>query len=124
MASLADRDIKPSVVNDQIGRLTFTDTLAAGIKHLVDSGAEFGTYNLTNDGESASWSDVAKLVYEARGKSADDVTPVSTEEYFAGKDGIAPRPLQSTVDLSKIKSTGFAPEDWRDRLNDYLQNSL
>ena len=124
MASLADRDIKPSVVNDQIGRLTFTDTLAAGIKHLVDSGAEFGTYNLTNDGESASWSDVAKLVYEARGKSADDVTPVSTEEYFAGKDGIAPRPLQSTVDLSKIKSTGFAPEDWRDRLNDYLQSSL
>jgi dTDP-4-dehydrorhamnose 3,5-epimerase len=124
MASLADRDIKPSVVNDQIGRLTFTDTLAAGIKHLVDSGAEFGTYNLTNDGESASWSDVAKLVYEARGKSADDVTPVSTEEYFAGKDGIAPRPLQSTVDLSKIKSAGFAPQDWRDRLNDYLQNSL
>ena len=30
MQDLAARDIKPSVVNDQIGRLTFTDTLAHG----------------------------------------------------------------------------------------------
>ena len=121
MASLADRDIKPSVVSDQIGRLTFTATLGAAIKHLVDSKAEYGTYNVTNDGDSVSWADIAKIVYESRGKSADDVTPVTTAEYYSGKEGIAPRPLQSTVDLSKLKATGYTPADWRDELNDYLQ---
>lgn len=121
MASLADRDIKPSVVDDQIGRLTFTSTLAAGIKHLVDSKAPYGTYNLTNEGDSVSWVDIAKIVYEARNKSVDDITPVSTEEYFAGKENIAPRPLQSTVDLSKIEATGYKPSDWRDELTEYLK---
>ena len=121
MKSLADRDIKPGVVSDQIGRLTFTDTLASGIQHLVDSGAKFGTYNLTNAGESASWADIAKVVYEKAGKSADDVTPVTTAEYYAGKEGIAPRPLQSTLSLDKITATGFTPKDWREALDDYWQ---
>ena len=123
MADLAERGIAPSVVDDQIGRLTFTDTLSHAIKHLIDSEAPYGTYNISNDGDSASWADIAKLVYEARGHSADEVTPVSTEEYYAGKDGIAPRPLQSTLDLAKLKSTGFEPEDWREKLKEYLEVS-
>lgn len=122
MKSLAERDIKPSVVSDQIGRLTFTEDLARGIKHLITTHAPFGTYNISNDGEPASWSDIAKEVYEQSGKSRDDVTPVTTDEYYAGKDGIAPRPLQSTLDLAKIKETGFAPRDWKQALQQYLAN--
>lgn len=122
MKSLAEKGVKPSVVNDQIGRLTFTKDLADGIKHLLDTKAGFGTYNLTNDGESASWADIAKLVYEHSGKSADDVTGVTTEKYYAGKQDIAPRPLQSTLNLDKIKATGFAPREWKQALNDYLDN--
>ncbi|MET1033683.1 MAG: bifunctional dTDP-4-dehydrorhamnose 3,5-epimerase family protein/NAD(P)-dependent oxidoreductase, partial [Arthrobacter sp.] len=59
MAALADRGAEPRVVEDQTGRLTFADTLAAGIAHLLDSGAPYGTYNLTNDGDALSWADVA-----------------------------------------------------------------
>lgn len=121
MKSLAERDIKPSVVSDQIGRLTFTADLAAGIKHLVDTNAPYGTYNLSNDGEPVSWADIAKATYELSGKPADDVTPVTTAEYYAGKEGIAPRPLQSTLDLTKLKATGFTPRDWRIALQDYLE---
>ncbi len=121
MKSLADKGIKPSVVNDQIGRPTFTEDLAAGIKHLVDVKAEPGTYNLTNEGKSTSWSDLAKLTYELNGHSADEVTGVTTEEYYQGKDNIAPRPLNSTLDLTKIKSTGFEPRDWREALDEYWQ---
>lgn len=121
MKSLADRGIKPSVVDDQIGRLTFTDTLTDGIKHLLESSVPFGTYNLTNDGQSVSWADIAKAVYSHSGKPVDDVTPVTTEEYYAGKTGIAPRPLQSTLSLDKIKETGFTPNDWRDELNRYME---
>lgn len=121
MQSLAEKGVKPSVVDDQIGRLTFTADLAAGIKHLVDTKAPYGTYNLTNDGESVSWADIAAKVYELTGHNPSDVTGVSTAEYYAGKDGIAPRPLKSALDLTKIKAAGFAPRDWQVALSEYLK---
>lgn len=117
MQDLATRDIKPSVVNDQIGRLTFTDTLARGIKHLLETGAPYGTYNLTNEGRPASWAEIAKIVFEKSGKSPSDIQPVSTAEYFANKPGSAQRPRQSTLNLTKIKETSFTPEDWQDKLD-------
>jgi dTDP-4-dehydrorhamnose 3,5-epimerase len=121
MQSLADKGVKPSVVNDQIGRLTFTADLAVGIKHLVDQAAPYGTYNLTNDGEPASWADVAADVYELSGHDRADITGVTTQQYYEGKEGIAPRPLQSTLNLDKIKATGFAPRDWKQALREYLE---
>lgn len=120
MQDLAARGAKPSVVNDQIGRLTFTDTLARGIRHLLETGAPYGTYNLTNEGQPVSWADIAKIVFEKSGKSSSDIQPVSTAEYFASKPGVAQRPLQSTLDLTKIEKTGFIPEDWRDKLDKLL----
>lgn len=121
MKDLAEKDVKPSVVNDQIGRLTFTEDLAKGIKHLIESKSPYGTYNLTNDGESVSWADIASFVYELIGSNENDVTGVSTPAYYEGKEGIAPRPLQSTLKLDKIKATGFTPRNWREALTDYLK---
>jgi len=120
MASLADRGISPSVVDDQIGRPTFTADLAAGIHHLIEVGAPFGTYNLTNDGDPVSWADLAAAVFEAGGRSADDIRRVSTADYFADKPQAAPRPLNSVLDLGKLTATGFRPRDWRDGLREYL----
>lgn len=120
MKSLADRNIKPTVVDDQVGRLTFTSDLAKGIKHLITTRPSYGTYNLSNDGESVSWVTIAKEVYALAGKSQADVTPVTTEKYYEDKKGIAPRPLQSTLNLDKIKATGFAPREWRQALHEYL----
>jgi dTDP-4-dehydrorhamnose reductase/dTDP-4-dehydrorhamnose 3,5-epimerase len=123
MASLAERGVTPSVVNDQIGRLTFAEDLAAGIKHLLQAGAPFGTYNVTNDGEPQSWADVAADVFELAGAKRSDVTGVSTAEYFGGK-AAAPRPLNSVLALDKIKATGFAPVAAPQRLREYLGSSL
>ncbi|WP_028264823.1 sugar nucleotide-binding protein [Arthrobacter sp. MA-N2] len=120
MAALANRGVKPSVVNDQIGRLTFTEDIAAGIKHLLDSNAPYGIYNISNDGEPQSWAEIAGEVYALCGASAADVTGVSTEEYFSGK-AAAPRPLRSTLDLGKIKDAGFVPASSADRLAAYLR---
>ena len=119
MADLAERGIAPKVVNDQIGRLTFTTDLAAGIIHLLSTHAPWGTYNISNEGAVMSWADVAKRVFELTGHNPDDVTPITTEEYFAGKD-VAPRPLDSTLDLSKIEGAGFRPSDADERLASYL----
>ncbi|MDY6213815.1 MAG: bifunctional dTDP-4-dehydrorhamnose 3,5-epimerase family protein/NAD(P)-dependent oxidoreductase [Schaalia hyovaginalis] len=120
MASLAERGIRPSVVSDQRGRLTFTADLAAGIIHLLSSGADYGTYNLSGEGPIVSWFDVARRVFELVGHSVDEVTPVSTAQYYAGQEGIAPRPLNSALDLTKIESTGFTPANSMERLEAYV----
>jgi dTDP-4-dehydrorhamnose reductase/dTDP-4-dehydrorhamnose 3,5-epimerase len=121
MKSLADRGIKPSVVNDQVGRLTFAEDLAKGIKHLLNVNAPYGIYNLSNEGSAASWADIAKKVYELAGKSADDVTPTSTAKYYEGKENISPRPANSMLKLDKIKATGFTPPVWEEALVNYMQ---
>ncbi|MDI3212585.1 bifunctional dTDP-4-dehydrorhamnose 3,5-epimerase family protein/NAD(P)-dependent oxidoreductase [Arthrobacter sp. AL12] len=122
MASLAARGIKPAVVNDQVGRLSFTEDIAAGIRHLISTGAPYGTYNLSNDGDPQSWADIAADVYELEGATRTDVTGVSTEEYFRGKT-VAPRPANSVLDLSRIKAAGYAPAEAGDRLQAYLRGS-
>ncbi|MET3808950.1 bifunctional dTDP-4-dehydrorhamnose 3,5-epimerase family protein/NAD(P)-dependent oxidoreductase [Arthrobacter sp. UYEF3] len=121
MASLAARGIAPSVVNDQIGRLSFTEDIAAGIKHLLDSGADYGVYNLTNDGDPQSWAHIAADVYELAGQQRSSVTGVSTTEYFRGKSA-APRPHNSQLDLSKIRSVGFTPPLASDRIIGYMRS--
>ena len=120
MAGLAERGIAPSVVDDQVGRLSFTADIAAGIRHLVESAAPFGVYNLTGSGEPASWAAIAKRVFELTGHDADAVTGVSTAEYFAGKQ-VSPRPLNSVLPLDKIEAAGFSPRDHFAALADYLQ---
>ena len=84
MQSLAGNGVSPSVVADQVGRLTFTDELVRATRHLLDSGAAAGTYHVSNGGPAMSWAEVAQAVFERSGRSADDVTPINTEEYAAG----------------------------------------
>ncbi|HET9348763.1 MAG TPA: bifunctional dTDP-4-dehydrorhamnose 3,5-epimerase family protein/NAD(P)-dependent oxidoreductase [Arthrobacter sp.] len=123
MAALAAKGVTPTVVDDQVGRLTFAEDLAAGIRHLLQVKAPFGTYNLTNDGEPQSWADVAADVFELAGASRGDVTGISTEDYFRGKSA-APRPLNSVLELDKIKATGFTPADASQRLAEYLRSPV
>lgn len=111
MAKLADNGVDPSVVSDQHGRLTSAADLAAGLIHLIDNEAEFGTYHLTGSGEPTTWAEIARLTFEELGHDPQRVTPVSTEEYTAGKTGIAPRPSNSCLDISALEATGFTPRD-------------
>lgn len=101
--------------------MTFTDELARGIRHLLDTSAPFGTYNLTGSGDAVSWADIARDVYRLTGHDPERITPVSTVEYYSATAGpIAPRPGNSTLDLSKIEATGFVPGDSSERLRRYL----
>ncbi len=119
MMSLAEKNISPSVVDDQIGRLTFTKELVRAVDHLVSNNCDYGTYNLTNSGESASWADITKLIFKTINSSCT-VTGVSTAQYYKGKTGIAPRPLNSMMSLSKIEATGFSANDWQTELTEYI----
>jgi dTDP-4-dehydrorhamnose reductase len=122
MASLAERGVDPKVVDDQFGRLTFTDDIARGIRHLLESGAPFGVYNLTGAGEPVSWADVARGVFELTGHDPARVSGVSTDEYFSTASGpVSPRPRNSVLDLSKLEATGFVPADSASSLAGYLR---
>jgi dTDP-4-dehydrorhamnose reductase/dTDP-4-dehydrorhamnose 3,5-epimerase len=122
MRQRAERGEESEVVNDQQGRLTFADDVSAAIKHLMDSGQSYGTYNVTCDGKVASWATIAKKVYELAGADPELVHPVSSEDYQKHNDTtIAPRPKLSELRLEKIKATGFTPRDWETALAEYLQ---
>lgn len=122
MLGLAEKNISPTVVHDQIGRLTFTRELVRIIDHLLSTQAPFGTYNATNDGPLESWADITRRIFELAGRNDLTVTNTTTAEYFAGKDGIAPRPLGSDMSLDKLHSTGFTSHNWTHDLKDYILN--
>jgi dTDP-4-dehydrorhamnose reductase len=123
MLGLAERGIAPTVVADQFIRPTFTTEIAKAIKFLIDKSAEYGTYNLTNEGEPISWADFTRAIF----KEAEidlKVTDITFNDYYASKTGVAPRPLNSVLDLTKIESAGFKPGDWRDDLRDYIKQEV
>ncbi|KAA0103192.1 bifunctional dTDP-4-dehydrorhamnose 3,5-epimerase family protein/NAD(P)-dependent oxidoreductase [Mycolicibacterium sp. P1-5] len=122
MLSLAERGVDPSVVDDQIGRLTFTSELAGAIRHLLEARAPYGTYNVTGSGPVTSWADVARRVFELAGHDPGRVTGVSTAEYFSSATNpVAPRPLSGVLDLTKVESTGYLPVDAGESLEGYVR---
>ncbi len=124
MLNLGQKGISPTVVADQIGRLTFTSELVRAIDHLLTQKAAYGTYNISNAGDSASWADITRTVFKEAGFVSLTVTDTTTEAYFTDKEDIAPRPLQSTLDLQKIQKTGFTSTDWRVDLKAYIEKEL
>lgn len=122
MLELGQKGISPTIVNDQIGRLSFTTELTKAVDHLLLSHAEFGTYNFSGGGKPASWASITREIFKDAGFNLE-VTNTTTKEYFAAKHGVAPRPLNSVFDLSKIEATGFKPRDWREALQKYIQKN-
>jgi dTDP-4-dehydrorhamnose reductase len=140
MLELGKKGVNPTVVSDQIGRLTFTSELVRAIDHLLTlslsnrptttyhlpptgAKAPYGTYNVSNDGKPASWAEITREIFKTAGHDLT-VTDTTTAEYYAGKENIAPRPLQSTLDLSKLQATGFTSQSWSDALESYIKKEL
>lgn len=124
MLGLGKKGVSPTVVGDQVGRLTFSTELVRGIDHLLQTKAPYGTYNLSNEGEPASWADITRAVFSDAGFTNLTVTDTTTAEYFADKPETAKRPLQSTLALDKIEATGFTPVDWQVDLKSYVEKEL
>lgn len=129
MKGLSDRVADPddkldkvTVVDDQLGRLTFTRDMAEAIFHVLGTHAPYGTYDCTGSGAVKSWADIARAVFEAANGNGEKVVPVSTADYYASAAGpIAPRPVHSALDLSKLEAAGFHMPDWEEELGEYLK---
>ena len=114
-----------TVVDDQLGRLTFTRDMAAAIFHVLDAKAPYGTYDCTGSGAVKSWADIARACFEAKNGNGDRVVPVSTSDYYASAEGpVAPRPHFSALDLSKLEAVGFHMPDWEQELKVYLRSLI
>ena len=128
MRGLSDRVADPqdaldrvTVVDDQLGRLTFTRDMAQAIFHVLGTHAPYGTYNCTGSGPVESWASIAARVFDLANGNGERVVPVSTADYYASATGpIAPRPVHSALDLSKLESVGFHMPDWEEELESYL----
>ncbi|MFZ2381596.1 dTDP-4-dehydrorhamnose reductase [Leuconostoc falkenbergense] len=113
MQRLAESHPKLTVVNDQLGRPTWTRTLAEFMLHLIAVEATYGIYHLSND-ETATWFDFAKEILK---DTTVVVEPVTSAE-FPQK---AYRPKHSVMNLEKAKATGFEIPSWREALALFLK---
>jgi len=123
MLSLGKKGINPKVVNDQIGRLTFTSEIVKAIDFILMNNIDYGTYNISNGGTPKSWAEIAQTTFDQAGYPIK-VTGISTKKYFHGKENIALRPEFSTLSLDKLSLLGFSPYDWEKNLGDYLKLAL
>lgn len=113
MQRLAQTHSRLTVVSDQIGRPTWTRTLAEFMFHLTTTDQDYGIYHLSND-EHCSWYEFAKEILK---DEAVEVVPVTSEEYPQK----AYRPKHSIMDLSKSKATGFNILTWKEALQCFLR---
>jgi dTDP-4-dehydrorhamnose reductase len=113
--ALAGERERLEVVDDQVGRPTWTGTLAKAMVELVMRGAE-GVVHVTDQGEPASWWGVAREIVAGVGARVE-VTPVSSARFPRP----ARRPGYSVLDCSGAEGLlGEALPEWRGVLAGYL----
>lgn len=114
MLNLAKTHDTLTVVNDQVGRPTWTNTLAQFMLYVVKNQAAFGTYQLSND-DSCTWYEFAREIL----KDTDTkVLPVTSVQYPQK----AKRPAHSIMSLDKAEATGFVVPTWEEALGKFLRS--
>ena len=114
MQKLAENRKTLTIVSDQVGRPTWTRTLAEFMQFIMEKEAPYGVYHLSNEG-SCSWYEFAKEILK---ENTDiEVLPVTSEE-FPQK---ATRPKRSIMDLSKSEELGFEIISWEEALCQFMK---
>lgn len=104
-----------SVVDDQIGRPTWTGTLASTIAGLLEHGAT-GIVHCTDGGEPVSWHGLAVEALRQQG-IATTVEPVGSEAFPRP----APRPGYSVLDCRETEAMlGRPMPSWQESLRRHL----
>ncbi|MDE7263651.1 MAG: dTDP-4-dehydrorhamnose reductase [Anaeroplasmataceae bacterium] len=108
-----------SVVNDQIGSVTYTYDLARLLCDMIET-KKYGVYHAANEGY-LSWYDFAVEIFKQANKKMI-VNSVTTEEYRRKNPQQANRPLNSRLSKRALIEAGFqALPDWKDALQRFLK---
>jgi len=106
------------VVDDQQGRPTYAEDLAAAIIALLERGAR-GLYHVANAGV-ATWWDLARVSLDLAGQSDLTIDRIRSEDL----DVPAPRPRWSVLDCSKAEALGVRLRRWQDAVRAYLESDI
>ena len=112
-AASAGRQLR--VVDDQRGRPTNADSIAAAIIYLLDRPVT-GVIHIADMGTPASWAEVADVALRAAGLTSP-VTRITSAEYGAA----AARPANSTLCLTLARQLGVPLRDWREGVERYAR---
>lgn len=120
MLKLADMGkTEISVVNDQIGSVTYTYDLAKLLCDMIET-EQYGVYHATNEGY-LSWYDFAVEIFKQTNKKVK-VNPVTTEEYRLLNPRQANRPLNSRLSKKTLLEAGFQDlPNWKNALQRFLK---
>jgi dTDP-4-dehydrorhamnose reductase len=107
-----DRDGELKVVDDQVGRPTYSGHLARALVELAQS-SDYGVHHIAGGGEPCSWFEFARAIFR---EAELDVrlVPCSTDEFPRP----APRPAYSV--LGSERPDAIRLPDWRSGLDAYL----
>ncbi|MCD6109377.1 dTDP-4-dehydrorhamnose reductase [bacterium] len=112
MLERAKKNKEIKVVDDQIGKPTYSHDLAGGVFDMIhDKSLESGIYHLVNE-EKTSWYHFAKKIFDATNSSDVNLIRISSNNL----DRVAPRPLNSSLKNSKLPKLRTHPQ----ALEDYL----
>ena len=104
-----------AVVNDQVGRPTFTFDLASALVRLLER-SDYGIFHVTNSGY-CSWYEFAQRIVKLSGVRATEVRPVKSSRF----QSLARRPLYSVLENQRLAQLGFRPlPRWEDSLKEYF----
>jgi len=112
MLKLCSEREKVRVVNDQVGRPTYTRDLCKAIVEIISNqpNYEYGVYHATNSGK-CSWFEFAREIIKLK-KLSCSIEPCTTEEF--PRD--AKRPKYSVLNNNKLPQL----RSWKDALKAYL----
>jgi dTDP-4-dehydrorhamnose reductase len=106
------------VVDDQLGRPTYAEDLAAALVALLERDAR-GLYHVANAGV-ASWWDLARECLDRAGFADIGIDRIGTGEL----DVPAPRPRWSVLDCSKAEALGVRLRSWQEAAATYLASEF
>lgn len=110
MKKLMNEKAEIKVVNDQIGKPTFTKDLSKGIINLIESEKEYGIYHLTNEGR-CSWFEFAQEIKKLI-NSNQIIIPCNSKQFPRP----AKRPKFSVLNNNKTHRL----RSWKEPLKEYL----
>lgn len=111
------------VVDDQRGRPTAADDLAAALHFLLLTEVT-GIVHAAGDGEPCSWADFAQAAISAT-SSPVKVDRIDTQTYAREADRpIAPRPRNSSLALGHARGLGVPLLDWRTSVERYVGGQI
>lgn len=107
-----------AVVDDQRGRPTYAEDLAAGLVALLEGGAR-GVYHLANAGV-ATWWDLARFSLDHAGFADLPVDRLRSDQLKQR----APRPHWSVLDCTRAERSGVALRSWQEAVRAYLDSDF